>query len=219
MARLGKLFIRHLSFVTNGSKPLFPWLYPLNCPSGSLGHSAHCRCFPGLRIVVNNSLVNLFLLFRSSLTWESRDTRRRALEAAICSGLIKTPSSMPPNVGIWPGLSTIVATWVRAGSALREPFYSITESWRKTGPYSFVIKFAFVDMFALQPNCYAKIVTVEAQKKIVIYSRQPINIHEEITYDYKFPIEDTKIPCLCGADGCRGSLNWCQMKSPDYIKS
>uniref|UniRef100_A0A7N8XPE1 Histone-lysine N-methyltransferase SETD1B-like n=1 Tax=Mastacembelus armatus TaxID=205130 RepID=A0A7N8XPE1_9TELE len=57
------------------------------------------------------------------------------------------------------------------------------------------------------PNCYAKIITVESQKKIVIYSRQPININEEITYDYKFPIEETKIPCLCGADSCRGSLN------------
>ncbi|KAG8012210.1 Histone-lysine N-methyltransferase SETD1B-A [Nibea albiflora] len=57
------------------------------------------------------------------------------------------------------------------------------------------------------PNCYAKIITVESQKKIVIYSRQPISINEEITYDYKFPIEETKIPCLCGADGCRGSLN------------
>lgn len=59
----------------------------------------------------------------------------------------------------------------------------------------------------LQPNCYAKIITVESQKKIVIYSRQPISINEEITYDYKFPIEETKIPCLCGADSCRGSLN------------
>ncbi|XP_070820831.1 histone-lysine N-methyltransferase SETD1B-A-like [Chaetodon trifascialis] len=57
------------------------------------------------------------------------------------------------------------------------------------------------------PNCYAKIITMESQKKIVIYSRQPISINEEITYDYKFPIEETKIPCLCGADGCRGSLN------------
>ncbi|KAG7241477.1 hypothetical protein INR49_025678, partial [Caranx melampygus] len=57
------------------------------------------------------------------------------------------------------------------------------------------------------PNCYAKIITVESQKKIVIYSRQPISINEEITYDYKFPIEDIKIPCLCGTDSCRGSLN------------
>ncbi|KAM7018090.1 histone-lysine N-methyltransferase SETD1B-A-like [Tautogolabrus adspersus] len=57
------------------------------------------------------------------------------------------------------------------------------------------------------PNCYAKIITVNSQKKIVIYSRQQIRVDEEITYDYKFPIEDTKIPCLCEADSCRGSLN------------
>ncbi|XP_072777110.1 histone-lysine N-methyltransferase SETD1A-like [Taeniopygia guttata] len=57
------------------------------------------------------------------------------------------------------------------------------------------------------PNCYAKVITIEAQKKIVIYSKQPIGVNEEITYDYKFPIEDTKIPCLCRTESCRGTLN------------
>ncbi|XP_011200659.3 histone-lysine N-methyltransferase SETD1 isoform X1 [Bactrocera dorsalis] len=57
------------------------------------------------------------------------------------------------------------------------------------------------------PNCYAKVITIESEKKIVIYSKQPIGINEEITYDYKFPLEDEKIPCLCGAQGCRGTLN------------
>lgn len=57
------------------------------------------------------------------------------------------------------------------------------------------------------PNCTAKVITVEGQKKIVIYSKQPINVNEEITYDYKFPIEDDKIPCLCGSPQCRGTLN------------
>lgn len=59
----------------------------------------------------------------------------------------------------------------------------------------------------LQPNCYAKIITIEGQKKIVIYSKQQIAENEEITYDYKFPIEENKIPCLCGAPTCRGTLN------------
>lgn len=58
-----------------------------------------------------------------------------------------------------------------------------------------------------QPNCYAKIITIEQEKKIVIYSKQPIGVNEEITYDYKFPLEDEKIPCLCGAAQCRGFLN------------
>ena len=30
---------------------------------------------------------------------------------------------------------------------------------------------------------------------------------EEITYDYKFPIEEDKIICLCGSSQCRGTLN------------
>lgn len=62
-------------------------------------------------------------------------------------------------------------------------------------------------IFFPQPNCYAKVITVEGQKKIVIYSKQPIGVDEEITYDYKFPLEDEKIPCLCRAPQCRGFLN------------
>jgi [histone H3]-lysine4 N-trimethyltransferase SETD1 len=65
----------------------------------------------------------------------------------------------------------------------------------------------FLALFPFQPNCYAKVITIESEKKIVIYSKQPIGVNEEITYDYKFPLEDEKIPCLCGAPGCRGTLN------------
>jgi histone-lysine N-methyltransferase SETD1 len=57
------------------------------------------------------------------------------------------------------------------------------------------------------PNCNAKIITVDGHKKIVIYAKRDIEEGEEITYDYKFPIEVDKIPCLCGAKNCRGSLN------------
>ena len=42
---------------------------------------------------------------------------------------------------------------------------------------------------------------------MIIYAKRNININEEICYDYKFPIEDVKIPCHCGAKKCRGSLN------------
>ncbi|KAJ3282691.1 U3 snoRNP protein [Borealophlyctis nickersoniae] len=49
------------------------------------------------------------------------------------------------------------------------------------------------------PNCNAKIINVDGQKRIVIYANRDIVEGEEITYDYKFPIEDEKIPCLCGA--------------------
>ncbi|KAI9143587.1 histone methyltransferase, partial [Paraphysoderma sedebokerense] len=57
------------------------------------------------------------------------------------------------------------------------------------------------------PNCTARIITVDGKKKIVIYAKYDIEQGEEITYDYKFPKEDVKIPCYCGAKACRGSLN------------
>ncbi|KAI8976771.1 hypothetical protein BDB01DRAFT_802507 [Pilobolus umbonatus] len=57
------------------------------------------------------------------------------------------------------------------------------------------------------PNCSAKIITVDKQKKIVIYANRDIEPGEEITYDYKFPIESEKIPCLCGSKFCKGTLN------------
>ncbi|RCH96315.1 histone methyltransferase set1, partial [Rhizopus stolonifer] len=55
------------------------------------------------------------------------------------------------------------------------------------------------------PNCSAKIITVDKQKKIVIYANRDIEPGEEITYDYKFPIEADKIPCLCGSKYCKGT--------------
>lgn len=58
-----------------------------------------------------------------------------------------------------------------------------------------------------EPNCYAQIITVEGRKKIVFYSKTDIARGEEVTYDYKFPIEDAKLPCSCGAKTCRGFLN------------
>ena len=30
---------------------------------------------------------------------------------------------------------------------------------------------------------------------------------EELTYDYKFPLEDAKIPCNCGTRRCRKTMN------------
>ncbi|KAI0634221.1 hypothetical protein C8Q77DRAFT_1055565 [Trametes polyzona] len=57
------------------------------------------------------------------------------------------------------------------------------------------------------PNCTAKIITISGEKKIVIYAKQDIELGSEITYDYHFPIEQDKIPCLCGSAKCRGTLN------------
>ncbi|KZT22302.1 hypothetical protein NEOLEDRAFT_1181040 [Neolentinus lepideus HHB14362 ss-1] len=57
------------------------------------------------------------------------------------------------------------------------------------------------------PNCTARIITINGEKKIVIYAKQDIELGDEITYDYHFPIEQDKIPCLCGSVKCRGYLN------------
>ncbi|XP_031404179.1 histone-lysine N-methyltransferase ATXR7 isoform X2 [Punica granatum] len=58
-----------------------------------------------------------------------------------------------------------------------------------------------------EPNCYTKIISVDGQKKIFIYAKRHIAVGEEITYNYKFPLEDKKIPCNCGSKKCRRSLN------------
>ncbi|XP_064651585.1 uncharacterized protein LOC135502566 [Lineus longissimus] len=57
------------------------------------------------------------------------------------------------------------------------------------------------------PNCYSKVIQVEGKKHIVIFAMRAIQRGEELTYDYKFPIEDVKIPCTCGSRKCRRYLN------------
>jgi histone-lysine N-methyltransferase SETD1 len=43
------------------------------------------------------------------------------------------------------------------------------------------------------------VITVSGQKKIFIYAKKNIRAGEELTYNYKFPFEENKIPCLCGS--------------------
>lgn len=61
------------------------------------------------------------------------------------------------------------------------------------------------------PNAYAKCVAVDTdqgqEKKIVVFALRDISAGEEITYDYKFPVEDGSIRCGCGAPNCIGRLN------------
>jgi histone-lysine N-methyltransferase SETD1 len=62
-----------------------------------------------------------------------------------------------------------------------------------------------------QPNAYAKVITVETElgqdKKIMVFSLRDIKVGEEITYDYKFPVEDGSLKCSCGAPNCIGRMN------------
>lgn len=49
--------------------------------------------------------------------------------------------------------------------------------------------------------------SVQGVPKIMIFAKRRITAGEEVTYDYKFPLEDDKIPCFCGSKRCRGTMN------------
>lgn len=58
------------------------------------------------------------------------------------------------------------------------------------------------------PKAYARVVVVEGnEKKIVIFAKRAIEAGDEVTYDYKFPIEDEAIRCDCSAPNCIGRMN------------
>ncbi|KAF5274604.1 hypothetical protein FQA39_LY07216 [Lamprigera yunnana] len=57
------------------------------------------------------------------------------------------------------------------------------------------------------PNCYSKVVEILGHKHIIIFALRKITCEEELTYDYKFPFEEDKIPCTCGSRRCRKFLN------------
>ena len=60
-------------------------------------------------------------------------------------------------------------------------------------------------------NAYAKVITVNTslglEKKIVVFANRDIQQGDEITYDYKFPVEDGSLRCTCGAPNCIGRMN------------
>ncbi|CAG9855277.1 unnamed protein product [Phyllotreta striolata] len=57
------------------------------------------------------------------------------------------------------------------------------------------------------PNCYSRVVEILGHKHIIIFALRRILSGEELTYDYKFPFEEDKIPCTCGSRKCRKFLN------------
>ena len=57
------------------------------------------------------------------------------------------------------------------------------------------------------PNCYSRIVDILGKKHIIIFAMRKIVRGEELTYDYKFPLEDIKLPCNCKAKKCRKYMN------------
>jgi len=67
-----------------------------------------------------------------------------------------------------------------------------------------------------EPNAYARVISAPAaggeeededEKHIIIFAARDMQEGEEIMYDYKFPIEDSKLSCFCGASTCGGYMN------------
>jgi hypothetical protein len=60
-------------------------------------------------------------------------------------------------------------------------------------------------------NAYAKVINVDTdlggEQKIMVFAVQDIKAGEEVTYDYKFPVEDGSLRCTCGAPNCIGRMN------------
>jgi len=74
--------------------------------------------------------------------------------------------------------------------------------------HSFILSLFFAMEFYISVITLSKVVTLESgAKKIVFFALRPLRVGEEVFYDYKFPIEDDKIPCTCGAPKCRRFLN------------
>jgi SET domain-containing protein len=62
-----------------------------------------------------------------------------------------------------------------------------------------------------QQNAYAKVISVDTDvgpdKKLMVFAEREIKAGEEITYDYKFQVEDGSLRCTCGAPNCIGRMN------------
>ncbi|KAK1400556.1 histone-lysine N-methyltransferase ATX2-like [Heracleum sosnowskyi] len=58
-----------------------------------------------------------------------------------------------------------------------------------------------------EPNCYSRVITVNGDEHIIIFSKRDIRQWEELTYDYRFLSIDEQLACYCGFPRCRGVVN------------
>lgn len=92
------------------------------------------------------------------------------------------------------------------GNAARFINHSCEVSTYKKRSLSLIL-IKYLSTPSIQPNCYSKVVDILGHKHIIIFALRRIVQGEELTYDYKFPFEDEKIPCSCGSKRCRKYLN------------
>nr|CAH7758323.1 unnamed protein product [Callosobruchus chinensis] len=59
------------------------------------------------------------------------------------------------------------------------------------------------------PNCFAEILELGGDLRIILLAKRDILENEELTYDYRLDKEDEtqKIPCLCRSGNCRNYMN------------
>ena len=56
------------------------------------------------------------------------------------------------------------------------------------------------------PNMFIKVLKVDGEYRIIFVLRKRIAVGTELTYDYRFDTEESRVPCYCGASACRGFL-------------
>lgn len=56
-------------------------------------------------------------------------------------------------------------------------------------------------------SCDPNLFTRRARGRILLYSRRAIRRGEELTLDYRFSAESSRVECHCGSPRCRGTIN------------
>ncbi|XP_074330395.1 histone-lysine N-methyltransferase ATX2-like isoform X1 [Apium graveolens] len=56
-------------------------------------------------------------------------------------------------------------------------------------------------------NCYSRIINVNGDEHVFIFSKRDIEQWEELTLNYRFLSTDEQLACHCGVPRCRGVVN------------